>query len=217
MRQIDKSLIGQKFNRLLIQDIFRKDNKTYAHCLCNCGAEKDILLARIKNKNTQSCGCLHRELLSALSSTHHSSGTRLYNIWCNIKGRCKNSSHRDYCNYGGRGISLCKEWDNSFETFRDWAYNNGYSDTLSIDRINVDGNYEPTNCRWTDSYTQNSNKRLNSCNKTGYSGIDFRENEKKYVVRKTIRGTRYYIGYFNTLEEAVIAKQKFLKARGLEE
>lgn len=78
-----------------------------------------------------------------------------------MKERCYNKNAANYRNYGGRGISICNDWLNSFESFRNWAIENGYSDSLSIDRINVDGNYEPPNCRWATQKEQNNNKRNN--------------------------------------------------------
>ena len=92
---------------------------------------------------------------------HGCSGTRLYQIWENMKKRCKNKNNHHYKNYGGRGITVCQEWDNSFCAFRLWALSSGYNDDLTIDRINVNGNYEPSNCRWITSMEQCKNLRKN--------------------------------------------------------
>jgi hypothetical protein len=86
---------------------------------------------------------------------------RLYNIWLHVKDRCLNPNCDSYHNYGGRGITVCEEWRNSYQTFREWALQNGYSDELTIDRLNVNGNYEPSNCRWLTRKEQNTNKRTN--------------------------------------------------------
>lgn len=87
--------------------------------------------------------------------------SRLYNIWRSMKQRCTNPKTVNYHNYGGRGIKVCEEWSSRFMSFRDWAMENGYSDTLSIDRINSNGNYEPSNCRWVSYKAQNNNRRSN--------------------------------------------------------
>ncbi len=84
---------------------------------------------------------------------------RLYRIWKHMRNRCRNPNNKSYYKYGGRGISVCKEWDANYECFEKWAVNNGYSDNLSIDRINANGNYEPGNCRWATNHTQDNNKR----------------------------------------------------------
>ena len=91
----------------------------------------------------------------------HDTKNRLYRIWSEMKRRCENSDRHNYRNYGGRGIKVCQEWKSSFETFREWALNNGYSDELSIDRIDNGGNYEPSNCHWVTDKEQANNKRSN--------------------------------------------------------
>ena len=86
---------------------------------------------------------------------------RLYRIWKNIKTRCYNKNNPKYKNYGNKNITMCKEWVNNFEKFREWALNNGYSNNLTIDRINNSGNYQPSNCRWVDQKTQQNNRSNN--------------------------------------------------------
>lgn len=96
-----------------------------------------------------------------MRESHNGKGTRLYTIWSNMKARCNNSNHPQYSNYGGRGIAIHQSWNDSFIEFREWANRNSYDDSLSIDRINNEDGYNPDNCRWTCSKTQNNNKRSN--------------------------------------------------------
>lgn len=90
---------------------------------------------------------------------HGMEGTRLYHIWCGMKCRCSCPTNKDYPNYGGRGIDVCEEWKNDFSVFMKWAFANGYTDELTLDRIDTNGNYCPGNCRWATNLTQQNNKR----------------------------------------------------------
>jgi hypothetical protein len=156
---------GIKFGRLTtIKEVHKSIKKRYAwFCRCECGNEKIVIATSLIRKNTMSCGCLHREQLIARNkqgTVHGDSrnGQRIYRIWHSMRERCLTPTCKDYKNYGGRGITICNEW-NSYINFKKWALENGYSDILSIDRINVDGNYEPSNCRWATSKQQANNRR----------------------------------------------------------
>lgn len=128
-------------------------------CQCECGNILKVRAPDLKNGHTKSCGCLHKE--SKPNLTHGLGHTRLNNIWCNMKQRCFNPSNPGYHRYGGRGITMCDAWKNDFMEFYSWAMSNGYNDDLSIDRIDVDGNYEPSNCRWATQQEQSNNTRIN--------------------------------------------------------
>lgn len=153
-------LSGQKFGRLTV--MYRSDNRhnqTYWHCKCKCGKEIDVYAQHLLTGKNVSCGCESLERIRELNKTHGLSSTRLYNIWCGMKVRCFNKNSESYSKYGGRGITICDEWKEDFVPFYEWSLANGYCDELSIDRIDVDGNYEPSNCRWVDKRTQSINKR----------------------------------------------------------
>ena len=92
---------------------------------------------------------------------HGMAGTRLYRAWTNMRNRCNRKADKEYKHYGGRGIKVCEEWQNDFETFKEWALSNGYDDTLTLDRIDTNGNYEPNNCRWVTRKEQNNNMTSN--------------------------------------------------------
>lgn len=156
---------GMRFGRLLVigNPNYNKHGNIVWECVCDCGNKCVVLSSSLKSGRTRSCGCLKMELDRQRKTRfkHGLFGTRIYRVWGGIVSRCCNPNNPEYKYYGGRGITLCKEWKESPEAFAKWAYANGYSENLSIDRIDVNGNYEPSNCRWTDNITQANNKRTN--------------------------------------------------------
>lgn len=152
-------LTNQKFGRLTALHMVERNtsNKVQWLCKCDCGNFKKVTTGHLRSGHTNSCGCYNIESSITANISHGGKGTRLYNIWCDMKKRCYNQKHRSYERYGGRDIKVCDEWLHDFSTFRDWSIVNGYADNLTIDRINNDGNYEPSNCRWTTQKEQNNN------------------------------------------------------------
>ncbi len=151
-RHID--LTGQVFGRLTV--VGRATQRpSYWSCVCVCGVPKDVHRSNLRNGNTTSCGCYHKERVTQ----HGAYNTRLYNIWVNMVQRCENPRKDSYKNYGGRGIFICPEWRNDFRVFREWAITHGYDATLTIDRIDVNRSYEPNNCRWATPKQQQENRR----------------------------------------------------------
>lgn len=155
-----KDITSQKFGRLTAIKCVGINNhhKFLWECLCECGNKKIVPTGALISGNTKSCGCLHSEKLIEQNKTHNASKTLLYKIWCAMKERCLNEKSKYYNHYGGRGIEISGIWINSFENFRDWAMLNGYQEGLSIERKNVDGNYEPNNCCWIKLGEQTRNK-----------------------------------------------------------
>ena len=123
-------------------------------CRCDCGNEIICRLPNLKSGTTRSCGCYRKFVASNRRDCHHLKNTRIYRIWCGMKRRCYNKHNEHFDRYGGRGIIVCDEWKTDFMNFYDWAMSNGYDDKLSIDRINNEGNYEPSNCRWANQKQQ---------------------------------------------------------------
>lgn len=156
---MEHDLLNKKFGRLtLVEFRYIRNKRHYFYAKCDCGNSKIVCYEDIKRGDTLSCGCIHRETLSNLRKTHGESKTRLYKIWLGIKKRCYCPTSSRYTYYGGRGIKMCSDW-NSFFEFKKWAINNNYSDCLSIDRKDANGNYEPNNCRWVSTLAQANNKR----------------------------------------------------------
>jgi len=153
-------LTGQKFEKLKVVSYVGKTNggKTLWECECKCGNIAVVRSDRLKNGDTKSCGCERVRKTAERSTLHGNSKKRLYRIWRGMIKRTSNENVKEYHRYGGRGISICKEWRDNFESFEKWALENGYKDNLTIDRKNNDGNYSPENCRWVNWKVQESNR-----------------------------------------------------------
>ena len=148
---------------------------------------------------------------------HGMSRTRLYKIYTGIKSRCNTPTCRTYYKYGAKGIRICKEWtgENGFINFAKWALENGYSDSLTIDRIDAEGNYEPSNCRWATYEEQNTHLAMLKSNKSGIVGVSWSKKEKKWLAMISIKNHPVRIGSFKTKEDAAIARNSFIKKNGL--
>jgi hypothetical protein len=181
-----------------------------------CGNEFKTVIANVKRKHTNSCGCYNKIKVSESTKKHGLFRTRLYNIWTNMKMRVYNPQHTNYKDYGGRGITICDEWKNDFMSFYNWAMSNGYSDELSIDRIDNNGNYEPNNCRWTTKTIQSRNQRIRKTNTSGYRGVSFKKDKSKYKAYLTVEGKQIHIGYFTSPEEGAIAYNNYIIENNLE-
>lgn len=166
-------LSGRHFGNLTVLSRAGKDrtNVTWL-CRCSCGNEKVISGASLRKGRSRSCGCNAYNWLKEQkpAETHGASRTqkyggkeRLYRVWCGMRERCNNPNHNRFEHYGGRGITVCADW-NDYAVFRTWAFANGYDPNAprgkcTIDRIDVNGNYCPENCRWVDAKTQRANQR----------------------------------------------------------
>lgn len=160
-----KDLTGMRFGRLIAMrpTLERRNRHVVWECHCDCGNDKLICSADLLRGLTRSCGCLEKEMRGKHRITHHKSNTRIYRIHNTMKRRCYEPNFKDFEYYGGRGIKVCDEWlgKDGFISFYKWAMTNGYMDDLTIDRINTNGNYEPSNCRWITIQEQQKNKRSN--------------------------------------------------------
>ena len=157
-----KDMTGYVFNGCKVLERHGTDKRRATwKCICFCGKEFVNIGSNIRTGHVKSCGCLRGKTTKKRNTKHNKSRTRIYHIWSGMKSRCNNPKNPVFNRYGGRGITICDEWEKSFENFWKWAEENGYSEELTIDRINNDGNYEPSNCRWANYSLQGRNKRNN--------------------------------------------------------
>jgi hypothetical protein len=209
---------------ILIKDLWylypnedSKQKRRYGIYKCGfCGTEFKTLIYSVKSGETKSCGCYMKRRASETHKTHGLGSTRLSTIWGEIKRRTLNPKNKDYPNYGGRGITICEEWAEDFMSFYNWAMSNGYSDELTIDRIGNDGNYEPSNCRWTTQNIQARNQRIPKNNTSGYKGVSYNKETNKYKSYIRVNGKQIHLGYFQTAVEGAIAYNNYIIENNLE-
>lgn len=225
-------MTGKIYGRLTILEL----DKTYKYighgfkwiCRCECGNIKSINGNSIRQGRTTSCGCYRNERIRETNTTHgltsqnkeyreqrskkHGmSSLRIHKIWRDMISRCYSKSDYHYQWYGEKGIMICDLWRNKeygFVNFYNWAIDNGYNDKLTIDRINVSGNYEPKNCRWATHIEQCHNRGLSKRNKSGYTGVHYDKQNHKYIATITNNYKQIKLGYFNDIESAIKARKK---------
>lgn len=206
--QYKEDIIGNKYNRLKVIGIRKGEKGIIWDCECECGNIYSNYGKYIKYGNIKSCGCISKEIIE-----NSISNKRVYGIWRKMIDRCYNPNNSNYRYYGGRGIEVCDEWRNNSRAFVEWAYNNGYDENAkygdcTIDRIDVNGNYEPNNCRWVDMKTQANNKRPYKVRTYEINGIKMTSKEilEKYGISQQLFSYRKSKGMTN--EEAVFLEKK---------
>jgi hypothetical protein len=191
-------LINQKFERLLVVEFIGivKKHSRYK-CLCDCGNYKETTLNALRSGKIKSCGCLNYELISNRNKTHGLSKHPLFTSWIGMRNRCLNIKHNRAKNYIGKGVSICNEWANDFMSFYNWSIKNGWEKGLSIDRINNNGNYEPSNCKFSNNKQQSRNRSSNviieidGLSKTAIEWAESEEINVESIYRRIKKG---YIG-----------------------
>lgn len=164
--------------------------------------KREYRLSDLRSGNTTSCGCVQKELCTR----HGMYKTKQYKVWAAIIQRCKNENHKEWQNYGGRGISICDKWL-TFEGFWEDMKEN-YSEGLELDRINVNGNYDKQNCRWTTESENAYNQRKLKNNTSGKTGVCFHKHTQKWHARIDFQGETKNLGLFSTLESAIKAREE---------
>ena len=205
-------LVGKRSGRLTAKEPVGKNRagQYMWKCLCDCGNEHITSGTSLVENTTKSCGCLAKEVCGKSSITHGLSGTPEYGAWKNAVARCNDSRNKKYYDYGGRGISVCDRWvEDAPKGFLNFLEDMGErpSDRMSLDRIDVNGNYCPENCRWIDPYVQAYNTRMFKNNTSGRTGVSETKDGKwqAYITHKNVRKS---LGVFATLRQAVNAREQ---------
>lgn len=199
--------IGDKFGKLTLLEVLRRVGyEKIGYFICDCGNKTEGYINNVKSGKKRSCGCLRKEYLkNPVQKKHGLSQTKTYSSWMNMLYRCNNSKATGYENYGGRGISVCERWL-SFENF---LHDMGERpEGKTIDRIDTNGNYEPSNCRWATKSEQISNSRKSRVASSFYKGVSYYKHRDCWEAYIDSNGKRKRVGYFKTEEEAFIAYKK---------
>lgn len=156
----DPKWIGYRQNKLTVTGIVFKNKRYLWECQCDCGNTTIVYPQQMITGRQKACRCGKSVTFHEMHYKHGGAGTRLYEIWCSMKKRCNNPHAKNYARYGGRGITVCSEWE-QFEPFRDWALSVGYAEALTLERKDVNGNYCPENCTWIPQKRQARNRTSN--------------------------------------------------------
>jgi hypothetical protein len=191
-----------------------KQKKRYGIYECPiCNIRFETQTQRVKNGKATKC----KSCASKVSKNKHGQyGTKLYRVWGNMIQRIENSNHHKFKDYGDRGISICDEWKD-FGVFYEWSIYSGYKEGLSIDRIDNDGNYEPSNCRWTNKCTQQQNtRRIRVSNKSGFRGVCYINSREKWKASITSNNKTIFLGYFDSAKDSAKAYNRYIVQNNLE-
>ena len=196
--------LGDRYGRLInIKPYCRNHKGRWYHLmLCDCGRKKQIAGGELNKGNVKSCGCLRKEIKTSHGMTRSSE----YCIWAGIIQRCRNPKSMSYKNYGGRGITVCDEWMDFANFLKDMGKKPSSKHT--IERVNNDEGYNPTNCIWADRFVQSQNQRIRVDNKTGFRGVSLRNPGGKYYAKICAHGKQIHLGCFDNIDDAVQARRQ---------
>ena len=208
VKDMTPRLVGEPYKRRTSGESTRL--RLYALYECQyCKNTFETMVQSVKAGITKSCGCNSREA----QTTHGMSHSKFYQTWYDMKRRCYDAKRRDYKWYGGKGITICEEWLDP-KVFINWCEET-YIEGMTLDRIDVDKNYQPSNCRWVDMSVQNSNKGIRETNTSGYTGVTWHKNVKRWCSTLRSQGVLINVGTFKDKIEAVIARDNYIIENGL--
>ena len=223
VRVMPPTKVGDVYGRLTVVELLEEknsDGRQMCMCKCSCGNDYKLAIKSLRVGNGRSCGCLRRHSISARNYRHGYSVRGdchpLHGVYHDMKRRCCDPRRKAYPRYGGRGISVCEEWKSSMDTFIVWAESNGYKEGLTIDRIDNDGDYEPSNCRWVNRCVQSANKGVSTMNTVGYKGLQLYPNCSAWAVRLSHQCRHVQLGPFTKFEEAVDARNSYITKHELD-
>lgn len=212
-----ESLKGKRYGKLTVISYYGKNkwgSRLY-RCKCDCGNETMVNISHLRAGSTSSCGCLRSESRKGKPLSHGMTSSRLYYIWDNMIQRCTNEKNKYYHNYGGRGIKVCDRWRDSFEVFYNDVSESYYQhlekygeSNTTINRIDVNGDYEPNNVNWATRKIQSYYQRTPKTNRSGYKGINYRKDRKKWRAFIGVDGKQKHLGSFDKKEDAIKARQE---------
>lgn len=202
---------GEKVGECIyLYEVYSKTGVRRAMFKCYCGVIFESRIDHVKGRRTKTCGCGWERAVAKSRVKHEMRNSPLYHRWTGMNNRCNNPNDPQYNNYGERGIRVCDAWRRNFKVYHDYMISlpHALEDGYSIDRIDNNGNYEPGNIRWATKHIQNTNKRKNQSNSSGYIGVYRHGN--RYSSSIVVYGQKNYFGRFNFLEDALDARNNFI-------
>ncbi|RAU96847.1 hypothetical protein [Paenibacillus sp. YN15] len=204
---MEEDLTGKVFGNFTVVGINRRHSRGNSW-LCRCICGKELVLATVyivgnkTRRPNKSCGCTEYKYDGKVQEHF-----RIYSIWHNLVGRCYKSERKNYERFGGKGVYVCDEWKDDFIPFLNWSLENGYSEELTLMRVDIKKPYEPDNCKWSDDCSKAQNKGILRNNKTGKTGVGKRKDGTFIAyIQRNYKNRR--LGVFNTLEEAITARER---------
>lgn len=203
-------ITGNVYGQLtVLNEVLPRKTPTRWFCRCSCGNTKEVDGAHMKNGAIKSCGCLHIATNKSQFTKHGSYLDKLYTVYQAMFQRCLNPNHRNFHNYGGRGISVCAEWDD-FLIFKAWALTKGYQEGLTVERIDTDKGYSPDNCCWASKERQARNRRARVGYTSKYIGVSWDCHRNKWAVSIGLKNKTVSIGRFENEEDAARARDSYI-------